>query len=255
LTEIPEHLLKRSRERRAALGLGGDEVPAGAPAEAQAAPGEAAPVPAAAATPAPAPAAPVEAKAAPPKPEPAYIQAAKRRKRIPYWAMPVLAGLPLWGYVYVRTLEPPPAGETDPLVLGAEIYGARCASCHGGSGDGAGGAPALVDGAVVETWPDWRDHVMWVKLGDPNWPGDTYGAQPKTKASASGMPAFAGTLSDQEIAEVVLHERQLAGEDVAEDNPDYAELFAVATGESTLADAGRGPLSEEAGVPESELGG
>ena len=48
-----------------------------------------------------------EARAAPPKPEPAYIQAARSRKRIPYWAVPVLAALPIWGYVYVRTLEPP----------------------------------------------------------------------------------------------------------------------------------------------------
>jgi mono/diheme cytochrome c family protein len=266
LTEIPEHLLKRSRERRAALGLEGGETPASAPAEgaAEAAePAASAPVPAAAAaTPAPAPAAAVEeAKAAPPPPEPAYVQAAKSRKRIPYWAMPVLAALPLWGYVYVRTLEPPPTGETDPLVLGTDLFVANCASCHGASGDGSGGAPAFIDGAVVETWPDWRDHVMWVKLGDDNWPGDTYGAQNTPKSS--GMPSFAGTLTDQQIAQVVLHERQLAGEDVSEDNPDYEGLFAVANGEATLADAvgpgeaepGLGPLSQEAGVPESELGG
>jgi mono/diheme cytochrome c family protein len=256
LTEVPEHLLKRSRERRAALGLGGD-APEGAPAETSAAPSETAPVPAAAAaTPAPVPAAAVEeAKAAPPKPDPVYIQAAKQRKRIPYWAMPVLAALPLWGYVYVRTLEAPPAGENDPLVLGDEIFASSCASCHGASG-GGGSGPAFVDGAVVETWPDWRDHVMWVRLGDANWPGETYGAQPKTKTSSSGMPSFAGTLTDQQVAQVVLHERQLSvGDEVAEDNEDYTDLFAVARGEMTLAEAGLGPLSEEAGVPESELGG
>ncbi len=267
MTEIPEHLLKRSRERRAALGLEGGETPASAPAEGQAEEAETAastPVPAAAAaTPAPAPAAEVEeAKAAPPKPEPAYIQAARSRKRIPYWAMPVLAALPIWGYVYVRTLEPPPTGETDPLVLGTELFGANCASCHGASGQGVS-APAFVDGAVVETWPDWRDHVMWVKLGDANWPGNTYGAQPKTKTSSSGMPSFGDTLDDQEIAQIVLHERELAGEDVSEENPDYAGLWAVARGETTLAEAegpggappGLGPISQEAGVDESELGG
>lgn len=260
MTEIPEHLLKRSRERRAALGLGGDDAPADAPAETS-------PVPAAAAaTPAPAPAAAVEeAKAAPPPPDPAYIQAAKRRKRIPYWAMPVLAALPLWGYVYVRTLEPPPAGETDPLVLGEELFlsGASpaCASCHGASGQGVS-APAFTDGAVVATWPDWRDHVMWVKLGSDGWPNATYGAQSQPVGEGGTMPAFPG-LSDQQLAQVVLHERQLAGEDVSEENPDYASLWAVARGEATLAEAegpdgappGLGPLSADAGVPESELGG
>ncbi len=263
MTEIPEHLLKRSRERRAALGLGGDDAPAGAEAPASA-PAEAAPVPAA--TPAPAPAAAVEeAKAAPPPPDPAYIQAAKRRKRIPYWAMPVLAALPLWGYVYVRTLEPPPAGETDPFVLGAETFTASCASCHGASGDGIGTAPGFTDGAVVETWPDWRDHVMWVRLGGQNWPAATYGATDKPVGGSGGqMPSFAGTLDDQQVAQVVLHERQLSDPDnVTEDNPDYAGLFAVARGETTLADAegpgsetpGLGPESADAGVPESELGG
>jgi len=267
LTEIPEHLLRRSRERRAALGLGGDETPAAASSPqgeaTPAAEAAAAPVPAeTGAAPAPAPAAAVEeAKAAPPRPDPPYVQAAKSRKRIPFWAMPVLAALPLWGYVYVRTLEPPPTGETDPLVLGTDLFVANCASCHGAAGDGAGGAPAFVDGAVVETWPDWRDHVMWVKLGDQNWPGDTYGAQQKPKTQ--GMPSFAGTLTDQEIAQVVLHERELAGEDVSEENPAYTGLWAVARGETTLAEAegpdgaepGLGPLSQEAGVPETELGG
>ncbi|HZA75773.1 MAG TPA: cytochrome c [Acidimicrobiales bacterium] len=267
MTEIPEHLLKRSRERRAALGLGGGETPASAPAEGaaeEAEPATSAPVPAApAATPAEAPAAAVEeAKAAPPKPEPAYIQAAKSRKRIPYWAMPVLAALPIWGYVYVRTLEPPPTGETDPLVLGTEAFVADCASCHGASGQGVS-APAFVDGAVVQTWPDWRDHVMWVKLGTDGWPGATYGANEKPVGGGGTMPAFGGQLDDQQIAQIVLHERELAGEDVSEENPDYAGLWAVARGETTLAEAegpggaepGLGPLSQEAGVDESELGG
>ena len=267
MTEIPEHLLKRSRERRAALGLEGGETPASAPAEGadeEAEPAASAPVPAAAAaTPAEAPAAAVEeAKAAPPKPEPGYIQAARSRKRIPYWAMPVLAALPIWGYVYVRTLEPPPTGETDPLVLGTEAFVADCASCHGASGQGVS-APKFVDGAVVQTWPDWRDHVMWVKLGTDGWPGATYGATEKPVGGGGTMPAFGGQLDDQQIAQIVLHERELAGEDVSEDNPDYAGLWAVARGETTLAEApgpgdaepGLGPLSQQAGVDESELGG
>jgi mono/diheme cytochrome c family protein len=255
LTEIPEHLLKRSRERRAALGLGGDDAPEGAPADAGSGASSEAPVPAAAAaTPATAPAAAVEeAKAAPPAPEPAYIQAAKRRKRIPYWAMTALAALPLWGYVYVRTLEPPPAGEDDPLVLGAEVYSGNCASCHGGTGGGVS-APGFTDGAAVETWPDWRDHAAWVRIGTDGWPAATYGANQKPVGGGGTMPAWA-TLTDQQIAEVVLHERELAGEDVSEENPDYEDLWAVAHGEIPLAEAGLGPISEEAGVTEEDLGG
>jgi len=254
LTEIPEHLLKRSRERRAAMGLGGDAA-AETPADAGAGAGASseAPVPAAAAaTPAPAPAAAVE-EAPPPPPEPAFIQAAKRRKRIPYWAMTALAALPLWGYVYVRTLEPPPAGEDDPLVLGAEVYSGNCASCHGGTGGGVS-APGFTDGALVETFPDWRDQAAWVRVGTDGWPAGTYGANEKPVGGGGIMPGWP-TLTDQQIAEVVLHERELAGEDVAETNEDYVDLWAVARGEMPLAEAGLGELSEAAGVTEADLGG
>jgi hypothetical protein len=68
------------------------------------------------------------------------------------------------------------------------------------------------------------------------------------------MPGWP-TLTDQQIAEVVLHERELAGEDVAETNEDYVDLWAVARGEMPLAEAGLGELSEAAGVTEADLGG
>ena len=259
MTEIPEHLLKRSRERRAAMGLGGDAAAEG-PADAGAGAGASseAPVPAAAAaTPAPAPAAAVEAAPPePPKPEPAYIQAAKKRKRAPYWATAVLAALPLWGYMYVRTLEPPPAGEDDPLVLGAEVYSGNCASCHGGTGGGVS-APAFVDGEITATWPDWRDHAAWVRLGTDGWPAATYGATNKPVGGGGTMPPWP-TLTDQQIAEVVLHERELGGEDVTEDGENaeaLADLWAVAHGEMTLAEAGLGDLSTQAGVTEEDLAG
>ena len=257
MTEIPEHLLKRSRERRAAMGLGGD-APGGSTGDAAAASSDAAPVPAAsAATPAPTPAAAVEPAAPePPKPEPAHIQAAKRRKRIPYWAMTALAALPLWGYVYVRTLEPPPSGNTDPLSLGAEVYGASCASCHGSTGGGAAG-PGFVDNAVIETFPDWRDQAAWVRLGTDKWPAPTYGDNQKPVGGGGTMPPW-DTLTDQQIAQVVLHERSLSGDDVAEDGENaeaYADLYAVARGEMTLAEAELGPVAEAAGVTVEDLGG
>jgi mono/diheme cytochrome c family protein len=253
LTEIPEHLLKRSRERRAALGLGGD-APAESPAAAGGETPQDAPVPAvAAASPASTPAPVVEEVKAPPPPDPPYIQAAKRRKKAPIWATAALVLLPLWGYVYVRTLEPPPAGADDPLVLGTTVYATDCASCHGGTGGGVS-APQLSDGKVLETWPDWRDHAAWVRLGTAGWPAATYGAQGKPVGGGGTMPSW-DTLTDQQIAEVVLHERGLSGEDVSETNSDNEDIYAVARGEKTLADVGLGPLSKEAGVTEADLAG
>ena len=108
MTEVPEHLLARSRERRAALGLGGEG--GAAPEAASAAPDaggseveKAAPVaPAKVAASTPAVATPKE-----PEPVPPYVEAAIRRKRVPYWAMPVIAFLPIWGVLYAQSLTPP----------------------------------------------------------------------------------------------------------------------------------------------------
>lgn len=241
MTEIPEHLLKRSKERRAAIGGGeaGEETP---PAESAAAPTaavEAAPaaVPTAPATPEPAPA---------PEPVRPEVEAYYRRRRIPYWAMPVLAALPLWAYVYQGTLEPPPEGENDPLVLGEEVYGS-CASCHQANGQGTAAVPGLTD--VLATWPDYRDHMMWVRLGSAGWPGDTYGANDQPKRG--GMPEHPA-LSDEELAQVVLYERAEFG---GEQEADQEELRAIADGETTFAEAGLGDESVAAGIDEGDLGG
>lgn len=245
MTEIPEHLLKRSRERRAAIGGGdaggGDDTasPAATEGAAPSAAVEAAP-PATPAAPPPPP------EPEPPKPLPVYVQAALRRRRIPYWAMPVLVFLPVWAYLYQGTLEPPPAGESDPIVLGGELYSAKCASCHG-AGGGGGVGPKLSGGEVLKTWPDYRDHMMWVRLGDEGWPADTYGAQAKSKGS--GMPSHP-TLTDQELAQIILYERQgLSGEDPALE----ADLIAIANGEKTFEEVGLGALAEKAGVTADKL--
>lgn len=244
MTEIPEHLLKRSQERRAAIGgeaaPAADSTPPGEAVEAAAEPEAAAPaVPAAAAAAEVAPAPPP----APMRPE---VAAALRRRKIPYWALPVLAGLPLWAYVYQATLEPPPAGESDPIVLGEHVYGG-CAACHG-AGGGGGTGPALTD--VLETWPDFRDHLMWVRLGSTGWPGDTYGATDRPKAG--GMPGHAA-LSDEELAQVVLYERVTFG-GLDPTSEEYAELVEIAEGHSTSSEAGLGEESEAAGVDEASLG-
>jgi mono/diheme cytochrome c family protein len=240
VTEIPEHLLKRSKERRAAIG--GEEAPAAdaAPAseavEQAEAPAAAPAVPAAAA---------VEAAPPPPPPVRPEVAAALRRRKIPYWAMPVLAGLPLWAYVYQATLEPPPAGESNPVVLGEQVY-SGCAACHG-AGGGGGTGPELT--GVVETWPDYRDHMMWVRLGSGGWPADTYGATDKAKAG--GMPPHAA-LTDQELAQVVLYERFAFG-NIDPASEEYLALVEIAEGRSTFAEAGLGELAAAAGVDEADL--
>ena len=102
MTEIPEHLLARSRARRAAMGGGGGDTPAPTESAATPATTSSAPAPAAAA---PAPAAPAVPEA--PAPVPPWVEAANERKKIPYWAVPVLALLPVWAVVYMLTLDKP----------------------------------------------------------------------------------------------------------------------------------------------------
>jgi mono/diheme cytochrome c family protein len=229
MTEIPEHLLKRSRERREALGLATPES-AAAPVPATSAAAEPAgavePVAAPAPTAAPAPAAPAARVPAPapppPKPDPPYVAAARRRKRIPIWAMPVLVALPIWGFMYATTLEPPTEAD-DPLTVGREIYSSQCAVCHGASGGGGVGF-ALTGGDVLATFPEWRDHANWIREGAASAnPDGTYGnpdreGGPRNVEELSGvMPAFPD-LSDEELLAVTRYEREgLSGADPAEE--------------------------------------
>jgi len=223
VTEVPEHLLRRSRERRAALGLGGGEGgPLAEGGEAPSAPegsSPAAPVPA---EPAAAPAAPaVPAPVEPPKPPPPYVTAALTRPKVPKWAIPVLAALPLWALVYAGSLYIPSAASADPVLSeGEDIYSAQCASCHGVTGGGGTGRP-LSEGDVLLTFPDPADQIAWVEggsasvgvgnpYGDPNRPGGQHIAG---ETAGGEMPAFGETLSEDEIVAVVRYEREiLAGE-------------------------------------------
>jgi mono/diheme cytochrome c family protein len=217
VTEVPDYLLQRSRERRAALGLGGDEgggavAPAGD--EGGGAPATTSAASSAPAVPAPAPIAPgtPDPEPAPPAPN---VQAAVRRKRIPIWALPVVAMIPLWGYAYAGTLEPPTVEAEGALDTGAEVYG-QCAACHGASG-GGGVGPAF-DG-VTETFEDPATHMQWVTLGSTGWQqevGDTYGDT--GKPVSGGMPAFGESLTPEELTAVVAYERaEFGGADPVEE--------------------------------------
>jgi cytochrome c6 len=73
---------------------------------------------------------------------------------------------------------------------GAEIFSARCASCHGSTG-GGGIGPRLSGGAVVDAYPDIVDEIEVVTDGKGR------------------MPSFADRLSAQEIEQVVEYTRTL----------------------------------------------
>lgn len=233
MTEVPEHLLKRSRDRRSALGLGGgddsgggDGAPTPAPASE---PAGGAVQPAASAAPATA-AAPVPATPEPtPEPVPPYVQAALTRKKIPIWAMPVLAFLPVWAILYVGGLSPADTGEPTQIELGAEIYNASCATCHGSGGGGGVGRP-LADGSVVATFPDLLGQLAFVyhgsaitgpngtPYGDPNREG---GGHSTYSFNGNAMPQFGKTLTGAELLAVVRHEREtLSGAEIAPDQLD-----------------------------------
>lgn len=211
MTEVPEHLLRRSRERRAALGLGGGEGGESAPAAA-----DATPATTSAATPAPA-----AASAAPAVPaEPAFVEPVNRenylrvqeykRTRIPVWAMSGLLALPFWGALYFGAFgERGGHGEEGPPD-GAAIYAGNCASCHGAAGEGGVG-PAMSGGAVALTFPDPAAHTAWIEggsasvgIGNPYGDPDREGGQ---RIARGGMPAFRGTLTAEEIDAVVAYER------------------------------------------------
>jgi mono/diheme cytochrome c family protein len=253
VTEIPEHLLKRSRERRSAIGQGGD---AAADAPAAAAGADAPATTPATTTPAAAPAAsgppartpaPAPCRAPPPpKPEPVYVQAAKQRRKIPFWAMATLSLMPLWAFMYVRAVTEPAEVVEGPLGVGAEIY-SSCASCHG-AGGGGGVGYAFSGGAVLETFPHIEDQIRYVHYGTEGYNAagvDIYGnpdreGGPHLTGGMGVMPAFGGQLTQYEIVSVVCHERySLGGADptseeyadeyetwCSEESPVFAELQA-----------------------------
>jgi mono/diheme cytochrome c family protein len=211
LAEVPEYLLQRSRERRAALGAGGEgggPTPSGGDTPPSEAPPSAAPATVEAAE------APVEVAAA----VPAVIEEAppapvlpQSRTGIPGWMIPVLVALPFWAIVYMGAFgTAKSSAKITPAQLGAKVFTTNCAPCHGARGEGGVG-PKLAGGEAALTFPDAADHIAWVETGsgphkgqpygDPNRPGGQH------VAKSGGMPAFKGQLKDDQITAVVTYER------------------------------------------------
>jgi mono/diheme cytochrome c family protein len=215
LTEIPEHLLRRSRERRAALGQGGD---AGSGGDGGAGSEGASALPARADAPARAPAAAAASRAPALIEEPAVVMpvyvapTGPHKLRVPIWVMPVLAAIPLWAFFFPAAFSNhQKAAVTDPITIGKQVYLSSCSTCHGTNGEGGVG-PALHGGQAALTFPNVADHIAWVKsgsmgiaknapYGDPNRTGGQH------IAAKNDMPAFGATLSATQIQDVVAYER------------------------------------------------
>lgn len=141
------------------------------------------------------------------------------------WAAPVLAVLPLWGFIYYQSLQKPPAGANDPLALGSTVYNGKggCVGCHGSDGSGGVGAK-LKDGEVLKTFKNPLAMVHWVAYGALMGarPNNTYGdldrpGGPHNTTTLPGiMPAQKDTLTPEEIAAVVMYVRQ----DISGGKPD-----------------------------------
>lgn len=84
--------------------------------------------------------------------------------------------------------------------VGAAIYETRCGSCHQPSGEGIAGAFPPLAGDPVVTADDPARHVAVVLFGAS---GTVIGGV----HYASPMPAWGDQLTDDEVAEVVNHER------------------------------------------------
>ena len=210
MTEVPEYLLERSRQRRAALGLPGGEAPAGGGGGAPAAAPASSSVATATAPAAPEPAAAATATSVVTEPEPEVPVQTGPRSGIPWWMMPVLLVLPFWAMIYMGAFAEP-AAEGGPRT-GPQIYvSAGCGSCHGPTG-GGGVGPKLSGGETKLTFPNVEDMVKWVTEGSASSRGRPYGdpARPggPRPAASGGMPAFGTQLTPEEITTVVEYVRE-----------------------------------------------
>lgn len=140
-----------------------------------------------------------------------WVDAAQGRRTIPYWAVPVLALLPLWAVIYALTLDTATPAEPGPIDLGAEVYaGKGCSGCHGIGGAGAGAVPAL--NGVVTDFARPADMVAWVALGTAGFKAagiDEYA--PGKSVGPEVMQPWGDTLTAEELMSVVLHERVVFG--------------------------------------------
>ena len=131
------------------------------------------------------------------------------------------------------------------ITEGNTVYAdpSNCASCHGAGGEGGSG-PALA-GEVLTVFAMCTDHIEWVSLGTTGFQDEgrsTYGDTDTAVGAGGQMPSFRDTLTESQIASVVLYERVVLGGQ----NPEEAVFdcgFAEPEGEAG-ADDGAPPTGE-----------
>jgi mono/diheme cytochrome c family protein len=131
--------------------------------------------------------------------------------------MAALSLMPIWVFMYVRSLTAPPVVAEGPMGVGTEQYG-NCSSCHGGGGEGGAGRQ-LNEGEVDKTFPHIEDQIRFVYFGTEqyNLAGVTIYGDPAREGGAHETGSFGvmpgwgalagGDLTDAEILAVVCHER------------------------------------------------
>jgi hypothetical protein len=208
--KLPEKLLRRSAAAKAKReGRPLDEVLAEMGLSPEAGVGEAAAAPAAGAAEPAAAAAPTAATT--PEPAEPGPEAESVFAGFPRWLAASFIIIPMIALLYAGFSPNGPSCGTSGQLKINPVTG-DVEACQGGAGTGGVG-PSMVGGAVLQTFSSCTDHIAWVTTGSNNWPDPTYGDTKKPVLGYSGaaMPGFGGTLTDQEIAAVVLYERVAFG--------------------------------------------
>lgn len=142
------------------------------------------------------------------------------------------------------------------LAIGSEVY-ATCTACHGAGGAGAGAFPALTGVNVV--FSSCTDHIEWVALGSAGFQQAgraTYGDTAKpVGGSGALMPAFASSLTPEQLASVVAYERVAFGGGDAETVLTDCGLLAGESSPTNGAPVDSGaPTETTAHSPEARVG-
>ena len=124
-----------------------------------------------------------------------YLEAADAQAMARY-----LAQLPAAPARQAPASQPPPTNHS----LGARLYEAQCAQCHGKQGEGQADAyPALAGNRAVQMTPS-HNLVLSVLQGG-------YGPSTQGRPQPHGMPPFQLVLSDAELAAVLSYIRNAWG--------------------------------------------
>lgn len=145
--------------------------------------------------------------------------------------MATLSLMPVWAFMYVRSITESAEVVAGPLGVGTEVYSSSCASCHGATGGGGAGY-ALNNGSVEATFPHIEDQIRYVYYGTDGYNAagiEIYGnpdreGGPHVTGGMGPMPAWGSQLTQAEIVGVICHERYtLGGADPTSDQ--YAAEF------------------------------